>query len=380
MAPPPSQKGKFKPRKPVKKIAKPGAAAAAIQPTEAPSSAAAAAYNPTNDRGGRGGRGRGADEGRGGRGRGADEGRGGRGRGRDGGRGGRGGRGRGRSPLPQGKVFFTAAAKQETGASKKRVSAATRMQNRDVDPSEEVVGQLDSAIGTSNGKGSEKKSVLDSMNDYEEMDQYAQPEPGRGGKGITLEGVFYDSDSSEEEERNKRRVRHTTVKPVELPFPVVELPLGVGAKGRPVMYDLPQTKPISSDPSLEKNDVASESDVSPFVDLIQKESLEWEQDSWFLVQLPTRLPPLQQQNVPAGPAPGSETDEPPSTEEVTSAGPIVNPDLMISEVVTPPVGLTSFDNALVNAVPGRLGKLVVYKSGKTVLVMEGPDGNKVRIR
>jgi hypothetical protein len=352
MPPPPSQKGKFKPRKPVKKITKPGAATA-IQPSETPSSAAAVAATP-NDRGGRGGRGRGAD----------------------GGRGGRGGRGRGRTPLPQGKVFFTAGAKQQTGASKKRVSAATRMQSREVDPTEEVVGELDAAIGTSTGKQSEggKKSILDSM-DYEEMDQYAEPQPGRGGKGSALDGVFYDSDSSEEEERNKSRVRQTTVKPVELPFPAVELPLGVGAKGRPVMYDIPQTKAQSTDPSHQNDIENPKSGLSPFVDPKQEEALEWEQDSWFLVQLPTRLPPLQQ-NVPEGPAPGSENAEP-TTEEVTSVE--ANPMQKISEVVTPPVVSTSFDNALVNAVPGRLGKLVVYKSGKTVLVMEGPDGTKVRI-
>jgi hypothetical protein len=353
MPPPPSQQGKFKPRKPVKKI-KPGAATASsgIQPSEAPSSAAAvgtAAYNATNDRGGRGGRGRGAD----------------------GGRGGRGGRGRGRTPLPQGKVFFTAGAKQQTGAAKKRVSAATRMQNREVDPSEEVVGQLDSAIGTSTGKQSDmgKKSVLDSM-DYEEMDHNAEPQGGRGGKGFTLEGVFYDSDSSEEEERNKRRVRQTNVKPVELPFPDVVVPLGVGAKGRPVMYDIPQPKAELSDPSLQNEVETPESGLSPFVDLEQKEGLKWEQDSWFLVQLPTRLPPLQQ-NVPEGTAQGSDNDEP-TTEEVTSGE--GNPMQIISELVTPPVQANSFDNALVNAVPGRLGKLVVYKSGKTVLVMDGPDG------
>jgi hypothetical protein len=355
MPPPPSQQGKFKPRKPVKKI-KPGAATApsAVQPSEAPSSAAVAdaGFNTTQDRGGRGGRGRGAD----------------------GGRGGRGGRGRGRAPLPQGKVFFTAGAKQQTGAAKKRVSAATRMQNREVDPSEEVVGQLDSAIGTGKQGDTDKKSIFDSMNDYEEMDLTAEPQPGRGGKGFTLEGVFYDSDSSEEEERNKRRVRQTTVKPVELPFPAVKVPLGVGAKGRPVMYDIPQTKAELSDPSLQDATEILESAVSPFVDPQQKEGVQWDQDSWFLVQLPTRLPPLQQ-NVPEAPAPGSDNDDP-TTEEVTSGE--ANPMQEISEVVTPPVASNSFDNAFENAVPGRLGKLVVYKSGKTVLVMEGPDGTKVR--
>jgi hypothetical protein len=164
-----------------------------------------------------------------------------------------------------------------------------------------VVGQLDSAIGTSTGKQSDmgKKSVLDSM-DYEEMDHNAEPQGRRGGKGFTLEGVFYDSDSSEEEERNKRRVRQTNVKPVELPFPDVGGPLGVGAKGRPVMYDIPQPKAELSDPSLQNEVETPESGLSPFVDPEQKEGLKWEQDSWFLVQLPTQLPPLTNSNSASG--------------------------------------------------------------------------------
>ena len=84
--------------------------------------------------------------------------------------------------------------------------AGARERNKDADPTEEVVGQLDNAIGSSGTKGSGdtgKKSILDSM-DYEDQED---PQLGGGGRGALLEGAFYDSDSSKEEEENKRKRR-----------------------------------------------------------------------------------------------------------------------------------------------------------------------------
>lgn len=43
-------------------------------------------------------------------------------------------------------------------------------------------------------------------------------------------------------------------------------------------------------------------------------------------------------------------------------------------VATQSLQTSGFDNSLSGAVPGRLGKIKVYESGKTVLVFEGPDG------
>ena len=47
---------------------------------------------------------------------------------------------------------------------------------------------------------------------------------------------------------------------------------------------------------------------------------------------------------------------------------------------TAPLNSQCFDNTLASAIPGRLGKLVVYKSGKTVLFLPGPDGSYPEIR
>ena len=47
----------------------------------------------------------------------------------------------------------------------------------------------------------------------------------------------------------------------------------------------------------------------------------------------------------------------------------------ISDLVTPPITAKSHDNVLASAAPGRIGRILVYKSGKTVLKLEGPDGS-----
>ena len=153
---PPSQKGKFKPRKPPKKI-KPGsstsAASSSAAAPDAPTSTPTVAFAPSTfvGRGGRGGR------------------DGGRGKGRGGGK----GRGRGRTPVPSGTVFFTGSEKKESATAKKRApSSTTRKRNKNTETTEEIVGQLDTAIGTKKtkeeGEGT-KTSILDRM-DYEDQD------------------------------------------------------------------------------------------------------------------------------------------------------------------------------------------------------------------
>ena len=52
---------------------------------------------------------------------------------------------------------------------------------------------------------------------------------------------------------------------------------------------------------------------------------------------------------------------------------------MTPDVVTPSTITTNFDNTLSKAPAGRLGRVVVYKSGKTVLVMGG-DGGSPEVR
>lgn len=365
MPPPPSQQGKFKPVKPKpKKKIKAGAA------TEAVAAEAAAAepkttvsFAPSAYSGrGRGGEGRG---------------------------GGRGGRGRGRVPMPTGKVYFTGGEKKKPPSvsagsrSTSRSSTGSRSTpggkggdggssldraNRDNATTEEVVGQLEVAIGSSKephaSSGTGKDSILDSM-DFEDQEGELVRPAGAAQGSLSLEGFMYDTDSSEEEEARRRKPKtESIISPLELPLK--------DSNAQPPGPEKPRTRqtralpdPVTSNPITS----ASHTQQSPFANLTEGQL----SNDWFLVQLPTRLPPLRQkvsQNAAA-----MNVDDDGEPEPVTSSE---EPVSAYSEVVTPPVLPGGFDNALSSAAPGRIGKMVVYKSGRTVLVMEGADGSKVR--
>ena len=346
MPPPPSQKGKFKPRKrPPKKINAPRAPA----PASDTASTTTVAFAPSTfvSRGDRG----------------RDE----KGRGK--------GRGRGRSPVPSGKVFFTGSDKKAAALStKKKVVPVSVEETEESEVQEEIVGQLEMAIGSSKTKGvTVKRGILENI-DYDDQDGQPQLDSVGGGNAIAIEGATYDSDSSQEEERIRRKPTQSSIKPMELPIPTETLPLGIGERERPISYESPQTKLdlAESDPSAKKTNKDMGSFASPFVDSQEKKNLLWEQDSWFLVQFPTRLPPLKQKSDASFEK--AEEDVEAKAETVTSGDPIPVPS--ISEVVTQPVLANSFDNTLLTTAPGRIGKMVVYKSGKTVLVMEGPTGSR----
>lgn len=306
---------------------------------------------------------------------------------REGGRGGRGGRGRGRgrAPIPSGRVFFTGSEKPASASAKKRSPAGSssassgKTKNKDSETTEEVVGQLDTAIGTSKDKKSagEKSANKSSTTANNSGVDYFEETPTETVAKVSfvLEGFMYDSDSSREEERaNNSATKHSLIPPLELPFPSQPLPLGVGSTERPVAYE----KVMQSDSKNNEHLLASlnhdlsEASVSPFVDGREADQQSSEQNSWFLVQLPTRLPPLQPLTAD-GPIPvPTYSAEDPTDGTTTAAG---DPHSQISEVVTPPLAANSHDNVLTNTASGRIGKIIVYKSGKTVLKMEGPDGS-----
>jgi RNA polymerase III RPC4 len=369
---PPTQKGKFKPRKPAKKIHVGVTDAATVVPDTAPSSAVQPAAASAAARA-------------------AETGRGGRGKGREGR-----GRGRGRAPVPQGQVFFTAT----TQSAKKTKSAGTAVgskakskadgdnkslliQRKDTETYEEVVGILDKPIGSEKGKA-EKKSVLESYDDsdYVGRSRYDQGQEGGASRYLPEDGFTYDSDSSLEEA--KPRPRNTNIPPTRLPFPVAPLPVGVGAKDtgkRPFMYLDQQTGKTAS------RDLATatveDTGPSPFVDAKDLDALQAEMDSIFLFQFPTRLPALVPQSALAtanGTDAATKSNNDATMEEVDSATNVGeqpgHPALrQTAEVVTTPIKPGSFDNTMAGAIPGRLGKLLVYKSGKTVLVFQGPNGS-----
>lgn len=379
--PPPSQAGKFKPRKPVRKartsdttpISVPSSAAAAAG-SNAPSAGASAPHHG----GGRGGSG-------------------GRSGGRGGGRGS--GRGRGRGPQPQGQVFFTASTGTGTkpggtakktlaskaraaasaarnapvGSSQQAAAAAARIK-REEDSQEEVVGTMEEGVGSASQavEAAKKagKTKLEEGDQTETTDYYdteSKPSKSAAKKMASADTYTYDSDSSMEDVDAVRPPRK--MQPLVLPFPDSAVAVGIGdAQERPLFYPgegkhaatcpapISSGGPISIEDSIRENPI----DVSPFCNVTDKDALRAENDSWFLVQLPTRLPPVEPANV-------------------------AHPDLQVEGVTEASVTRTSevrnvavqthrFDNSLTTARPGRIGKMVVYKSGKTVLVLEGSDG------
>ena len=372
MAPPPSQKGKFKPRKPAKTI-RPGAPAGTGGAGSADADAATltsgptVAFAPSTDNNmSRGDRGSAGFESSGGRG-----GRGGRGR----------GRGRGRAPIPSGRVVFTGNEKSSsTGGTRRssgggKSSALGSSKNKDME-TEEVVGQLEVGIGT----GKEKKSATGDKNsaelgsmDYDQEPNERDNNTETNGKGASLiDGFVYDSDSSNDEGSTSTSKQHSKMPPLELPFPSQPFPLGVGPKDRPVAYDnqrLANSTNEAGGPVVAQE--LTEPAISPFVDAQEAGHLSWEQNSWFLVQLPTRLPPLQPRTAD-GPATTFSMDHPMDDGRTNDDS---NQPPSISEVATPPVAAKTHDSILANTAAGRIGKIIVYKSGKTVLKMEGPDGS-----
>lgn len=403
MPPPPSQKGKFKPRKP-KRIVQPGESSAgdgtAGNAGGASSSSPSVAFDPTTSGGGHGGAGDGSSNRYGSRGSVGRGGRGGRGRG-----------GRGRSPAPQGRVFFTGGDRKagvtpsSSGSSStmrkpSTMDGAARRTTKDGDSggvtgssrdagesTEEVVGQLDTAIGSGHAKDKKEPTVLGGNSnkmDYDD-DEVGGFEGGRGPTDFSLPGSMYDSDSSDEGSKARRGHTAGLMPPLELPFPTKLFPIGIGSSKRPAGYHVPdQTRAaiVTNDSNLSSSALqeSKSSWTSPFVHVHEgKASLE-ESNSWFLVQLPTRLPPLKQNNSASSKSNTiGEADEevdamlaeaPRSSDAATTS--------IFSEVITPPVMASNFDNTLETVAPGQIGRILVYKSGRTVLVMDGPDGTEVR--
>lgn len=362
--PPPSQAGKFKPRKPARRVRVGG-----DHPVDAPPPAAPVVVQ-SHPRGGRG----------------------------------RGGRG-GRTPVPMGRAFFTAtpSGRGGTPATARKVQAAATATRtgvhralRETEASEEVVGMLEEAVGSSSVRPTMVGSAdLDGLKEgrYEYEDNAMDGSFGRPGDDT---GFLYDSDSSAERRtRQPRRMNASgSMPPSSLPFPSLDVPPGIGNLPKPDFYlgaatDRNTHPPESSGtnygaPRPAKVQVTVTQDAptaSPFVDTRDARAWQNEKDSWFLVQFPTRLPPLVQRvatedavtaNVKREDGHSHETADEPSAATGDAS-------TTYADVATAPVDPTAFDNAWANAVPGRLGKLVVYKSGRTVLVLERPDGSVVHM-
>jgi hypothetical protein len=246
-----------------------------------------------------------------------------------------------------------------------------------------VVGELDVAVGGNAAESAAKKksamkkaeSDTDAVNDMD-YDDSAQTDSGTTSITMMKNMYTYDSDSSDEGGSRSEREQGAMsgIQPLELPFvPASPVPMEVESA---VAHDDETEGAISS---FQDETPAS----SPFVDVNNNNELVPEKDAWFLVQLPTRLPPLKKkvsaEGVASSASSGQQPDQVQSIqlESVQSEGEI--PVNSISDVVTPPMLGDAFDNQLATAEPGKIGKILVYKSGKTVLVMEGQGGEEIRM-
>jgi len=402
MPPPgPSQKGKFKPRKPVKKARAgvpdaAGSNASSNNPTAESGSGAATAAQvaAANDRKRNSATVLSAYDTTG------------RGSGGRGGRGGRGG-GRGRGPQPQGQAFFTAApvgsaakGSKGSGSSSSRgttirgsskaasISQTKLVKKKEADDGEEIVGEMEKGIGSNFDEENRSRNASTRM---EDEDYIAEPATSTNydtdgpSRKLLPDECMYDSDSSAE--GTKPKPNSNLVLPSRLPFPVAPLPVGIGAhdEKRPTMYLSQETSSTQDAIMIELEEATAAASnkhcPSPFVDPNDSEALRQELESFFLVQLPTRLPDLVQKTA-ASPATAIMERNSDTTanfaanaqqqESKINDSTLPSQQQPIADVVTAPVDTRCFDNTMRNASPGRLGKLVVYKSGKTVLVLQGP--------
>eukprot|EP00978_Attheya_sp_CCMP212_P022260 scaffold66157_cov52-Attheya_sp.AAC.1 len=187
---------------------------------------------------------------------------------------------------------------------------------------------------------------------------------------------IYDSDSSEDEKSsNRRQQRDTSVPPSQLPFPVPVLPRGVGAEHRPnaFMYDCQNTEEKKEESAPMREDPPT---TSPFIDWDRASPNDRlrEQNMWMMLKLPTRLPQLDTRTRNVGVKSESvKTDQVLMDMDAPDAVPSGEETAAITGVDhSTSVGTGGggcFDDTLKDAPAGRYGKILVYKSGKTVMVV-----------
>lgn len=326
MAPsqPPSQAGRFKPRKPRRRTAETPIAIPSSAPSAAAPGSGGIASAPAASRGGRRNI-----------------------RGSGGGRGGRGRRGRG-TPIPMGRAFFTGT----TRGTKTSSSSAAPIQspsNPSVDTAsakksrqtgkdktggdEIVVGKLDRSVGAATNEKNKAaaSSILDSPIAGE--DTKFPTEEKASVKPATM---LYDSDSSDDGifQQNRGRASPRLMQPLALPVRKTDTT------------------------SYAMDEVRSSTTVSAAL------PLDGNENDWFLVQLPTRLPDMPLHNEHTD----GDGDNDASQPQIPMVVDDKDDDDETKPVATPAIDASCFDNTLLLLKKGaHVGKMRVYKSGKTVL-------------
>lgn len=404
--PPPSQAGKFKPLKRPQAAKKSTNTTADAPPTVTASSSSSRsrskspAKQQSNKSTGRG-RGRG----------------GGRGRGRSGrGRGGRGGR----FVIPTGTAFFTGEAAKRSeggiakggdsnqiinvpqvqevvldagtdgavympggGSNKKGKSKRSSSKKDDGEEEEIVIADLMDVDEDDNDVGKKKKSVLDGPSTCQMFDDDQNVEDSEMVDHSGLANQYlYDSDSSAEEERAKRRGdTGGGLRPVQLPFAI--------EPNQQTMYDCQEgneeEKKSDTDNVTAAVKLSDPPLQSPFLDIetVSDELKQIESNSWYMMKFPTRLPHLDTSS-------SSRKKVAAIKKEINEAQSNAKPDMVGSSSIdtnTGEVGSLStaqsalgYDDTLKDLPSGRYGRIVVRKSGKTEFIIGGGEGEEPEVR
>jgi hypothetical protein len=417
---PPTQAGRFKPRKPVSR--KP---TAIVRPSSDTNSAPASERNNS------------ASTGRGNNGPSS------RAQGR-----GRGGRGRGRFAVPKGQVFFTGSAaanapggnktsvtgdqnsgsvqnateviaKQEVviipgmgsstgargsakGSSEVGKTAQERMAAsafaRSGEGEEVIVGEMEEGSGVGDGK--KKRGILESSRNNEYHTSLFDTEEGDHVE-VSAGAFTYDSDSSTDgdakraslilnERKRKDGTSRIPMLPQQLPFPPTRKS---GSDEIEYMYKSQMTN-SEADKNQGSSEISSDPPLrAPFIDLQQAttEQRKEEQLSWMVFKFPTRLPRLAPNCTLAGKVTKTEPTLDALTPDIISSGidlgDIATPEDILSATPSPAMPVTStdqaavgYDDTLKDATAGRYGKIVVHKSGKAYLIVGGDDSKTPQVK
>lgn len=190
---------------------------------------------------------------------------------------------------------------------------------------------------------------------------------------------LYDSDSSDERSKKSKQDMNM-IRPFELPLVAM---YQVESNDDDLLLPDKVVSLNAFNTTNRESKSSTERLPSVFADAISKIDNNDGDNSWFIVQLPTRLPPMESNfdNENPGEISGNATNIDENIIEKKEKSPAKDSNIMhnISSVAIPPIITNNFDNALCSVAPGKVGKIVAYKSGKTVLVIERSGPKKVHM-
>ena len=279
------------------------------------------------------------------------------------------------------------AAESMAAAARARLGEGEEIIVAEMDVQNEIVEDKNASVSQKSSKNEETSSLFDDENVDEMLTGFDS-------------NYVYDSDSSEEEQRTAMqnfKGKENDMRPIRLPFPLAL------SQSTP-MYACQENAEEKENgvervvSSMAVSQLADPEVTSPFLDWSSRQARDElkfsETNSWFLMKFPTRLPHLDQGSLVrdglskqtgahhsgGGGAVKTELNEEglevigSNTEVGDNSNATVgsNGELGMVGTGNKTVG---YDNTLKDVAPGKYGKIVVYKSGRTELVVGGDNGD-----